>query len=644
MGKLVEAEADDGGVKAGADGGDFRGGLDLGHGGDAGEEGGKASEGFAGAFDDDVAGHARVANGAGDVFRGAVLVIDVDGNAAAASPVERLAEGGDAMALAGVEGADLGKREAGDFAFAVGGAVDGFVVHEDEFAVGGLADVGLHVIGAGGGGGLKGGDGVFRGKVEGAAVAGDEDGAGRRLGGEEGKEKNAKSSEAQHSPHSIGHGEWVKMFRPGGPSNGRLERRTMDKFRIVGGHALSGAIAVSGSKNSSLALIAACLLTEEPVVLRRVPNVRDIRTMLKLLEYNGATVEWREDGSVKIEAKTITNPEAPYDVVKTMRASSLVLGPLVARCGSARVSMPGGCSIGARPINLHVNGLEHLGAVVSQEHGYIEARADAGLRGNTVHFERITVTGTEDLLMAAALAKGRTVLENAAREPEVVDVADLLNKMGARVEGAGTSRIVVEGVEKLHGAEHEVIADRIEAGTFVIAGAIRGSELRVEGCVPEHFASLTAKLRQAGVRVEESDTAVEVRPAAKLRSVDVTTEEHPGFATDLQAQFMALMTQATGISFVTENIFENRFMHVPELARMGANIRIEGRQAIVAGPSELTGAQVMCSDLRASASLVLGALVARGESMLDRVYHIDRGYERIEEKLRRVGAEIERVG
>jgi UDP-N-acetylglucosamine 1-carboxyvinyltransferase len=417
----------------------------------------------------------------------------------------------------------------------------------------------------------------------------------------------------------------------------------MDKFRIRGGAPLSGELPVSGSKNAALPALAASLLTAEPVILRRVPQVRDIATMLKLLEYNGAEVERRADGSVRIEARRIVNPEAPYDIVKTMRASSLVLGPLAARAGRARVSVPGGCSIGARPINLHINGLEHLGAVVHQEHGYIEAVAERGLRGNTVHFERITVTGTEDLMMAAALAEGLTVLENAAREPEVVDLAVLLRKMGARIGGEGTSRIEIEGVKQLHGAEHEIIPDRIEAGTLLIAGVMTNSLVTVTGCVPEHLQALLVKLRQARARVEESATAVRTEPVARLRSVDMTTEEHPGFATDLQAQFMALMTTAAGISFITENIFENRFMHVPELARMGANIRIEGRQAIVAGPSELTGAPVMCSDLRASASLVLAALVARGESVLDRVYHMDRGYERIEEKLRAAGASIERI-
>lgn len=417
----------------------------------------------------------------------------------------------------------------------------------------------------------------------------------------------------------------------------------MDKFRIIGRQPLAGTLPVSGSKNSSLPAISACLLTAEPVTLHRVPQVRDIATMLKLLEFNGARVERFPNGSVRIEAKTITNPEAPYEIVKTMRASSLVLGPLAARTGTARVSVPGGCSIGARPINLHINGLEHLGATVHQEHGDIEASAPNGLHGNTVHFERITVTGTEDLMMAAALAKGTTVLENAAREPEVVDLAELLTKMGAQISGAGTSRIVIEGVKQLHGAEHNIIPDRIEAGTLLIAGIMTNSEVTVTDCIPEHFTALLNKLRQAGARIEASGTAVQTRPSSRLRSVDMTTEEHPGFATDLQAQFMALMTVSSGISFITENIFENRFMHVPELARMGANIRIEGRQAIVAGPSDLTGAQVMCSDLRASASLVLAALVARGESILDRVYHMDRGYERIEAKLAAAGAHIERI-
>jgi UDP-N-acetylglucosamine 1-carboxyvinyltransferase len=417
----------------------------------------------------------------------------------------------------------------------------------------------------------------------------------------------------------------------------------MDKFRIEGGRPLEGEIAISGAKNSALPALAACLLTEEPVKLNRIPPVRDIRTMEQLLEYAGAVVE-PEGGSVTVRAARLDRPEAPYELVKTMRASSLVLGPLVARTGCARVSMPGGCAIGARPINLHVAALEHLGAKIHQSHGYVEAQAPSGLQGALVHFDRITVTGTEDVLMAAVLARGETVIRNAAREPEVEDLAALLNKMGARVEGAGSSTIRVEGVSRLHGAEHTIIADRIEAGTFLIAGAITQGDLVVSGCVPEHVDALAAKLRQAGVEISlVRPGALRVRAAGRPRSIDISTEEYPGFATDLQAQYLALMTLGQGISFITETIFENRFMHTQELARMGANIRVEGRQAVVAGIAGLTGAQVIASDLRASASLVLAGLVARGETVVDRVYHIDRGYERIEEKLARAGARIERV-
>ena len=343
------------------------------------------------------------------------------------------------------------------------------------------------------------------------------------------------------------------------------------------------------------------------------------------------------------QTRRIACPEAPYELVKTMRASSLVLGPLVARGGRARVSLPGGCAIGARPINLHIFGLEQLGARIRQAHGYIEAEAPEGLRGATVHFDRITVTGTEDLMMAAVLAKGETVLRNAAREPEVVDLAELLAKMGAKIEGAGTSVIRIQGVPELGGAAHRIIPDRIEVGTFLVAGAITRGEVAVTGCIPEHVSALVSKLQQAGAEVTQPDaTTLRVR-AGRLRSVDMTTEEYPGFATDLQAQYMALMTQAEGIAIIVETIFENRFMHAQELARMGANIRIDGKQAIVAGPRELTGAGVIASDLRASASLVLGALVAKGETVIDRVYHIDRGYEKIEEKLARAGARIQRV-
>jgi len=417
----------------------------------------------------------------------------------------------------------------------------------------------------------------------------------------------------------------------------------MDKFVVKGGIPLRGEIATGGAKNSALPALAATLLTGQPVVLSRIPQVRDVRTMQRLLVDIGAKAE--TDGEcLRIQVADVRSPEAPYELVKTMRASSLVLGPLVARAGRARVSLPGGCAIGARPINLHLAGLEQLGAQIQQTHGYIEAVAPQGLRGATVRFERITVTGTEDLMMAAVLARGETVIENAAREPEVTDLASLLGKMGAQIEGAGTSTIRIQGVERLGGAEHTIIADRIEAGTFLVAGAITGGDLTVTGCVPEHNTALIAKLQAAGADVVELDAStLRVRSEGGLRSADVTTAEYPGFATDLQAQYMALMTQAEGIAIITETIFENRFMHAQEMARMGANIRLEGSQAIVAGRKELTGAGVIASDLRASASLVLAALVARGETVIDRVYHIDRGYEKIEGKLAAVGAQIQRV-
>ena len=417
----------------------------------------------------------------------------------------------------------------------------------------------------------------------------------------------------------------------------------MDKLVIEGGIPLQGEVAVSGSKNAALPALAACLLTSDRVILNRIPQVRDIGTMLGLVRHIGAEVSVKGD-RVTIRAANLERPEAPYELVTTMRASSLVLGPLVGRCGRARVSLPGGCAIGARPINLHVSGLERLGAEVRQEHGYIEANASNGLQGANVQFDRISVTGTEDLLMAAVLARGETVIGNAAREPEVADLAALLTAMGAKIEGAGTSTIRVQGVAKLSGAEHTIIPDRIETGTFLIGGALTAGDLTVRGCVPEHLRALIAKLQQAGVEVTEpSPDTLRVRVPGRLKNVDITTEEHPGFATDLQAQFMALMTQAAGISFVTETIFENRFMHAQELARMGANIRLEGRQAIVAGPTPLSGAQVIASDLRASASLVLAGLAARGETVIDRVYHIDRGYEKIESKLAGVGARIRRI-
>ena len=417
----------------------------------------------------------------------------------------------------------------------------------------------------------------------------------------------------------------------------------MYSFIIRGGVPLQGEFRVNGAKNSALPVLAAALLTPEPVVLRGIPNVRDIATMANLLRSTGVTVE-NDGGAVRLQAAEIASPEAPYELVKTMRASSLVLGPLVARCGRARVSLPGGCAIGARPINLHLTALDQLGAKISQEHGYVEAVAPNGLRGAYVAFDRITVTGTEDLMMAAVLAEGETVLANAAREPEVADLAALLVKMGAKIEGAGSSTIRIKGVSSLHGATHTIIPDRIEAGTLLAAGAITRGDVLVTNCVPDHLMTFISKLRQAGVEITEPERGqLRVRCPGRLRAVDAKTEEHPGFATDLQAQYMALMTQAEGTCVITETIFENRFMHALELMRMGANIRLDGRNAVVAGPSALTGAAVIASDLRASASLVLAGLVASGETVIDRVYHIDRGYEKIEERLAALGAQITRV-
>jgi UDP-N-acetylglucosamine 1-carboxyvinyltransferase len=407
----------------------------------------------------------------------------------------------------------------------------------------------------------------------------------------------------------------------------------MDKFLIEGGHELSGTIPVSGAKNAALPVMAAALLTDQEVALEGIPGVRDIRTMAGLLKNTGAQVAQHE-GAYRIRAERIDSPEAPYELVKTMRASSLVLGPLVARCGEARVSLPGGCAIGARPIQLHLGGMEKLGARITQEHGYIHAQAPQGLRGAVVRFERITVTGTEDLMMAAVLAAGETVLENAAREPEVVDLAELLSKMGASIEGAGTSTIRINGVAKLDGAEHRIVPDRIEAGTFLIAGALAGGRLKVCGLDRKHVQALLDKMQQAGAELAfPAEDQIEVRGGAPLHAVDVTTREYPGFPTDMQAQFMAMMTQAEGESHILETIFENRFMHASELSRMGADIRLDGHSATVVGKTPLSGARVMASDLRASAGLVLAALAAQGETLIDRVYHIDRGYEHIEQKL-----------
>lgn len=421
----------------------------------------------------------------------------------------------------------------------------------------------------------------------------------------------------------------------------------MDKFVIRGGNPLLGTIRVSGAKNSALPCMSAAILTEDEVVLENIPQVRDIETERKLLTSMGAEVELgygRAQHRTTICCRTLSDPVAKYEIVKTMRASSLVLGPLVARCGVARVAQPGGCAIGDRPIDLHLKGLELMGATIVQEHGYLEARA-AQLKGAHIVFDKVTVTGTEDLLMAAVMAEGETLMENCALEPEVTDLAALLTSMGAHIQGAGTSTIQVQGVSKLHGARRRIHPDRIEAGTFLIAGAITGGDLVVANCEPAHLSAVISKLQACGARIEAlGPDSLRVRSDGPLHESDISTEEYPGFPTDMQAQYMALATQAEGTSTVKENIFENRFMHVGEMVRMGANIRVDGRTATVRGKTPLSAAAVMCSDLRASASLILAALVADGESILDRVYHVDRGYERIEEKLRGVGAQIRRMG
>ncbi len=420
----------------------------------------------------------------------------------------------------------------------------------------------------------------------------------------------------------------------------------MDKFLIRGGKPLKGKIEIGGAKNSALPCLAAALLTPDTVTLHNVPYVKDLITQRRLLEDLGATVLTPELRTHKITAGKIETFEAPYELVKTMRASVLALGPLLGRFGQAKVSLPGGCAIGTRPIDLHLRAFEQLGATVSLESGDVLARTPKGrLSGNTIDFEKVTVTGTENVMMAAVLAKGKTTIKNAAEEPEIEDLAELLNKMGARIKGAGTSIIEIDGVEGLGGAEHTIIPDRIETGTFMVAAAITGGEIEIKSCRPEHLTAVIEKLREAGVDIEELNpsTLLVGRSAKGLRAKDVTTEPHPHFPTDMQAQYMALMTQAEGESKVIETIFENRFMHASELIRMGADISISGNTATVRGRSPLMGARIIASDLRASASLVLAALCAGGETTIDRVYHIDRGYETIVRKLRSLGADIERI-
>jgi len=416
----------------------------------------------------------------------------------------------------------------------------------------------------------------------------------------------------------------------------------VDKLLVCGGKRLAGEVAVSGAKNSALPVLFASLLTDRPCVVRNVPQVMDVATSLRLLEHMGVEVKEEGGGCVRLRAAGPIRTEAPYRLVKTMRASFLTLGPMVARFGAARVSTPGGCAIGSRPVNLHLEGLSKMGATISLERGYVEARAPR-LRGAFIHLDSPSVGATENLLMAACLAKGTTVINNAAREPEIVDLARALKQMGAIVAGEGTSEIAVEGRESLAGMDHTVIADRIEAGTLAIAGAITGGNVIIKGARPEHLEALLGKLEEAGVAVTVEDSGLRVQGGGALRAVDVRTQPYPGFATDLQAQFMALMSVARGQSVITEEIFENRFMHVQELVRMGADIKVEGRNAIVRGVARLSGAPVMATDLRASVCLVLAGLVAENTTEIGRVYHLDRGYERLERKLGALGARIERV-
>ena len=425
----------------------------------------------------------------------------------------------------------------------------------------------------------------------------------------------------------------------------------MDRILIQGGRRLEGEVEVSGAKNAVLPILAATLLTSGMSVVRGVPHLEDVRTMLRLLEHMGVTSRWPEVSSgarvdsdndfLAVDTTRVTRPEAPYDLVKTMRASILVLGPLLARYGRARVSLPGGCAIGARPINLHLKGLEALGAKIELEHGYVTAHGER-LTGGKVYFETVTVTGTENLLMAASLAEGVTVIENAAQEPEVVELARVLARMGAKIEGAGTNTITVEGVPLLLPVEVKVMPDRIEAGTFLVAAAITGGDIRLRNARPEHLEAVIAKLTEAGAQVERVPAGLRVIGPERIRSTDLRTSPFPGFATDMQAQFMALMALADGTSRISETVFENRFMHVNELQRMGADITVEAGIAVVRGVPRLSGAPVMATDLRASACLILAGLAAEGTTEVSRVYHLDRGYERIEEKLSRLGAEIRR--
>ncbi|KMY86541.1 UDP-N-acetylglucosamine 1-carboxyvinyltransferase [Candidatus Paraburkholderia calva] len=416
----------------------------------------------------------------------------------------------------------------------------------------------------------------------------------------------------------------------------------MDKLVITGSTTLSGEITISGAKNAALPILCASLLTADDVHLSNVPNLQDVRTTFKLLKQMGVQSDVSADGRVTLNASKVDNLVAPYEMVKTMRASILVLGPLVARFGKAKVSLPGGCAIGARPVDQHIKGLQLMGAEINIEHGFIEARAKR-LKGARIVTDMITVTGTENLLMAAVLAEGESIIENAAREPEVTDLAHLLVKMGAKIDGIGTDRLVIQGVDKLHGATHDVVPDRIEAGTFLCAVAAAGGDVTLRKVVSSMLDAVTAKLRDAGVKIEEGNDWMRVSMSKRAESVNIRTSEYPAFPTDMQAQFMALNSIAKGTSQVVETIFENRFMHVQELNRLGANITIDGNTALVHGVDKLSGAKVMATDLRASASLVIAAMCADGETLIDRIYHLDRGYNRMESKLMAVGANVRRI-
>lgn len=416
---------------------------------------------------------------------------------------------------------------------------------------------------------------------------------------------------------------------------------------IEGGVRLHGEVTISGAKNAALPIICASLLAETPLMLTSVPSLKDVSTTYRLLEHMGVKVDAIKASQVVLDASQITSHEAPYEMVKTMRASILVLGPLLARFGHARVSLPGGCAIGSRPVDLHIKGLKAMGAEIHIEHGYIEATTahlpNKRLQGARIFMDLVTVTGTENLMMAATLAEGTTVLENAAREPEVVDMAECLIKMGAKIEGAGTDVITVHGVERLNGAQHQIVCDRIEAGTYMVAAAMTGGQVKLQNARADLLDAVIEKLREAGATVEHDASSITVKANEKLKAVNIRTAPHPAFPTDMQAQFMALNTVAEGTSRVIETIFENRFMHVQEMQRLGASIEVEGNTAIVRGVEFLDGATVMATDLRASASLVLAALVARGETTIERIYHLDRGYEHLEEKLTALGAKVRRI-